>query len=95
MRGAISANHEHMLVSAPPHLAPAKLLKHVKGRSSRRLQQEYPHLRKRSKGRHLWARGYFCGTVGEVNERTVREHIESQKWDEHMEGFKVTAPASP
>ena len=73
VRGAISADHVHMLVSAPPHLAPAKLVQYVKGRSSRRLQQEYPHLRKRFWGRHLWARGYFCATVGAVNERTVRE----------------------
>ena len=95
VRGAISADHVHMLVSAPPHWAPAKLVQYVKGRSSRRLQQEYPHLRKRFWGRHLWARGYFCATVGAVNERTVREYIESQKWDEDVEGFKITAPESP
>ena len=95
VRGAISADHVHMLVSAPPHLAPAKLVQYVKGRSSRRLQQEYPHLRKRFWGRHLWARGYFCATVGAVNERTVREYIESQKWEEDVEGFKITAPESP
>ena len=95
VRGAISADHVHMLVAAPPHLAPAKLVQYVKGRSSRRLQQEYPHLRKRFWGRHLWARGYFCATVGAVNERTVREYIESQKWEEDVEGFKITAPESP
>ena len=95
VRGAISADHVHMLVSAPPHLAPAKLVQYVKGRSSRRLQQEYPHLRKRFWGRHLWARGYFCATVGAVNERTVREYIESQKWEEDVEGLEITAPESP
>ena len=95
VRGAISADPVHMLVSAPPHWALSKLVQYVKGRSSRRLQQEYPHLRKRFWGRHLWARGYFCATVGAVNERTVREYIESQKWDEDVEGFKITAPESP
>ena len=95
VRGTIAADHVHMLASVPPHLAPAKLVRYVKGRSSRRLQQEYPHLRKRFWGRHLWARGYFCATVGAVNERTVREYIESQKWDEDVEGFKITAPESP
>ena len=34
MRGAISPDHIHMLLSAPPHLAPAKLVQYIKGRSS-------------------------------------------------------------
>ena len=95
VRGAVSADHVHMLVSAPPRLVPAKLVQYVKGRSSRRLQDEFPHLKKRYWGRHLWARGYFCATVGAVNEDTVREYIESQKWDEEVEGFRVIAPESP
>ena len=84
-----------MLVAARPQLSPSKLVQYVKGRSSRRLQEEFPHLRRKFWGRHLWARGYFCATVGAVNEQTVRECIESQKWDEDVEGFKITAPESP
>jgi len=95
VRGAVSADHVHMLVSAPPHLAPAKLVQYIKGRSSRRLQEEFPHLKKQYWGQHLWARGYFCATVGAVNEETVRAYIESQKWDADVEGFQVVAPESP
>ena len=62
VRGAMAVDHVHMLVSAPPHVAPSKLVQYVKGRSSRRLQEEFPHLRKRYWGQHLWARGYFCAT---------------------------------
>ena len=54
-----------------------------------------PHLRKRYWGQHLWARGYFCATVGAVDEKTVMAYIESQKWDQDDEGFKVTAPTEP
>jgi len=54
MRGAISPDHIHMLLSAPPHLAPAKLVQYIKGRSSRKLQEEFPELRKR-----YW--GSTCG----------------------------------
>jgi len=95
IRGAVSPDHIHMLVSAPPDLAPAKLVQYVKGRSSRRLQDEFPGLRKRYWGQHLWGRGYFCATVGAVDEKTVREYIENQKWDEEAEGFKITAPKEP
>ncbi len=46
LRGAISPDHIHRLVVVPPQLAPAKLVQFLKGRSSRLLQQECPHLRK-------------------------------------------------
>ncbi len=95
LRGAVSPDHIHMLVVAPPQLAPAKLVQFLKGRSSRMLQRDFPHLRKRYWGQHLWARGYFCATVGAVDEKTVMQYIESQKWDQDDEGFKVTAPSEP
>jgi len=95
VRGAVSPDHVHMLVSAPPQLAPAKLVQYGKGRSSRRLQEEFPHLRKRCWGQHLWARGYFCATVGAVDEKTIKEYIENQKWDQDDQGFKITAPSEP
>ena len=95
IRGAVSPDHIHMLVSAPPELAPAKLVQYLKGRSSRRLQDEFPDLRKRYWGQQLWARGYFCASVGAVDEETIRKYIESQKWDEEDQGFKITAPTEP
>jgi len=95
IRGAVSPDHIHMLVSSPAHLAPAKLVQYIKGRSSRRLQEEFPHLRKKYWGQHLWARGYFCATVGAVDEETIKGYIENQKWDEDDQGFKITAPTEP
>ena len=95
VRGSVSPDHIHMLVSAPAHLAPSKLVQYIKGRSSRRLQEEFPSLRKRYWGQHLWARGYFCATVGAVDEETIKAYIENQKWDEDDQGFKITAPTEP
>src|SRR5438270_12473930 len=65
--GSVSPDHIHMLVSAPAHLAPSKLVPYSKGRSSRRLQGEFPHLRKRYWGQPVWARGYCGATVGAVD----------------------------
>lgn len=95
IRGAVSPDHIHMLVSAPPEFAPAKLVQYWKGRSSRRMQEEFAELRKRYWGQHLWARGYFCASVGAVDEDTIKKYIESQKWDEEDQGFKITAPTEP
>jgi putative transposase len=95
IRGSIAGDHIHMLVAAPPQVAPSKLVQYIKGRSSRMLQMEFGHLRKRYWGQHLWARGYFCATVGAVDEATVRQYIESQKWETDQEAFKVVAPTEP
>ena len=64
LTGHVSKDHVHLHVSSPPGLAPSKIAQYIKGRSSRLIQQEFPHLRKRYWGRHLWARGYFCVTIG-------------------------------
>ena len=67
VRGAISPDHIHMLVSCDPVLSPAKLVQYMKGRSSRKLQDEFPELRKRYWGQHLWGPGVFlreCGRGG-------------------------------
>ena len=95
VRGAVSPDDIHMLASCPPELAPAKLVQYLKGRSSRKLQDEFPDLRKRYWGQHLWARGYFCASVGAVDEDTIKRYIESQKWDDDDQGFKITAPTEP
>ena len=95
VRGSVSPDHIHMLLSAPPQLAPAKLVQFIKGRSSRKLQEEFPELRKRYWGQHLWARGYFCASVGAVDQQTIQQYIENQRWDEDDQGFKITAPTEP
>jgi putative transposase len=90
VRGAVPPDHIHLLVSAPPLLSSAKLVQYVKGKSSRQLQEGFPHLRKRYWGQQVWARGNFCAAVGVVDEKTTMEYIENQKWDDEAESFKIT-----
>ena len=54
IRGAVAPDHVHMLVACPPSLGPSKLVQYLKGRSSRKLQEEFPTLRKRYWGQHLF-----------------------------------------
>jgi putative transposase len=82
VKGNVRANPIHLLVSAPAYLSPAKMAQFLKGRSSYRLQREFPVLRKRYWGQHLWGRGYFCSTVGAVTEQQIQEYIENQTDDE-------------
>ena len=59
-------------------MALSKLVQYIKGRSSRRLQEEFPSLRKRYWGQHLRARGLFCATVGAVDEETIKAYVENR-----------------
>ena len=68
LKGVVSKDHVHLLVSAPPTIAPSELMRRIKGRASSKLFEEYPKLKKRYWGRHFWARGYFCVTAGQVTE---------------------------
>src|SRR5580658_1357773 len=60
IRGAVSPDHLQVLLSAPAHLTPAKLVQVHQGSIIAKLQEEFPELRKRYWGQYLWARGYFC-----------------------------------
>ena len=56
VNGVVSSDHLHIFVSIPPHVKVSDFVQKAKGRSSRKLQEEYPELRKRYWGKHLWAR---------------------------------------
>jgi putative transposase len=73
--GVVSTDPIHVFVSIPPHVAVSDFIKRAKGRSSRKLQQEFPELKKRYWGRHFWARGYFSATSGNVTDDVINEYI--------------------
>ncbi len=78
MSGSVQADHVHLLVSVPPHLAVSELMRRIKGRSSRKLLQEFDELSRQFWGRHLWARGYFAASSGNVTDEVIKQYIESQ-----------------
>ena len=75
VKGVVSKDHIHLLVSVPPTMAPSRLAQLMKGKSSYKVQQEFPAIRKRYWGQHIWARGYFCASSGAVTEETITEYI--------------------
>ena len=88
IKGSISKEHVHMLVSCPPNISVSDMKQYLKGRSSKKLQEEFPELKKKYWGQHLWAAGYFCRTVGTVTEDMIKDYIEKQE-DDFEETFKI------
>lgn len=76
VKGVVSKDHVHILVSAPPTLAPSEIMRRIKGRTASYLFEAFPHLKKRYWGQHCWARGYFCVTVGPMTEDMIKRYLE-------------------
>ena len=75
--GVLSCDHVHMFVSIPPSLAVSDFMRKVKGRSSHKVQLEFPVLKKRYWGRHFWGRGYFSTTTGAITDDIVLQYLEN------------------
>ena len=93
LQGAVSRDHVHVLLSCPPNLSPSKIMQCIKGKSSRKLLQEFRHLQKQFWGRHLWARGYFVASSGNVTDEAIMAYIKQQDGTEPDDGgddFQIT-----
>ena len=77
IRGVLSNDHVHMFVSVPPKLAISDLMRLMKGRSSHKVQREFPHLKKRYWGQRFWGRGYFSTTNGAITEDVVLQYLQT------------------
>ena len=73
----ITADHVHLLCRVDPQFGVARLIRRMKGRSSRLLRLEYPWLRRHA--RTLWTNSYFVTTVGEATLEGVMWYIRKQR----------------
>ena len=76
VKGVLSSDHVHMFLSIPPHVAVSTVMQRIKGRTSRKVQMEFPELKNRYWGRRLWARGYFSTTSGNVTDDVILKYLE-------------------
>ena len=86
LQGSVSADHVHVLLSCPPTISPSKIMQYIKGKSSRKLMAEFKHIQKQYWGRHLWARGYFVATSGNVTDEAIADYIKGQEGTEPSDG---------
>jgi putative transposase len=78
LQGHVRPDHIHLLLSVPPHMAPSRVMQAIKGKTSHHLLQDRRKLRAEFWGRHLWARGYFVCTTGNVTDEMITRYIEQQ-----------------
>jgi putative transposase len=73
----VMPDHVHLFLEFDPRLMLHKVIKQLKGTSSRILRQEYPELVRKLPS--MWTRSYFSCSVGHVSEDTIAQYIEYQK----------------
>ena len=76
LKGVVSNDHVHMHIEYRPSQDLSTLVKFLKGRSSRKLQMEFPELQRRYWGRHFWAIGFGCWSTGNITDQMVNEYLE-------------------
>jgi putative transposase len=73
----VMPDHIHILVEVDPQYGVHRLVKAIKGRSSRVLREEFPALKSRLPT--LWTNSYFVATVGGASMEVVKKYVEDQK----------------
>lgn len=73
----IMDDHVHILLECDPQFGIHKLMKRLKGISSRKLRAEFPHLK--SQLPCLWTNSYFVSTVGGAPLSIIKEYVKNQK----------------
>jgi putative transposase len=89
VKGVVSKDHVHIIVIAPPNIAPSEIMWRIKGRTSSKLFGEYPNVKERYWGRHFRARGYFCATAGQMTEELIKQYLEHHFVPKPNDGFKM------
>jgi len=73
----IMPDHVHLLLEVDPQYGVHRMVKQMKGRSSRILREEFAWLRSRLPT--LWTHSYFVSTVGGAPLAIIKQYIENQK----------------
>ena len=73
----VMPDHVHLVVAAPPTLAPQQLANQFKGSTSRLLRERFPWLKRRLPS--LWSRAYYVGSAGSVSAVAIRRYVAQQK----------------
>jgi len=89
IKGHISRDHVHIFVSMPPHISVGHLVQSIKGKTSRKMMTEFKSLSRTFWGRHMWARGYFVASSGNVTDEVIMKYIEQQNIEPPDGDFKT------
>ena len=79
VKGVISSDHVHLLISYPPKVSVSDIVKRLKDRSARLLMEDFTELKKRFWGGHFWEIGYGAWSSGNITDEMIKAYLEHHK----------------
>ena len=79
LKGVISGEHVHLHIEYPAKLSVSEISRKIKGRSAHKLLREYPELRRKYYGGHLWGIGYGAWSTGNITKTMIDKYLEHHR----------------
>ena len=79
LSGVVSTDHVYLHIEYPPKKSVSDIVKRLKGKTSRRIQEEFPNIGKKYWGRHFWAIGYGVWSTGNITDEMVQQYLEHHR----------------
>lgn len=76
LKGVVSKDHIHLHLSYRSNLSVSEMVRRLKGRSAKKLLEEFPELRRRYYGGHFWGIGYGAWSTGNITDEMVAQYLE-------------------
>jgi len=79
LSGVVSSDHVHLHIEYSSKKSISDIVKRLKGRTSRRIQEEFPDIGKKYWGKHFWAIGYGVWSTGNITDEMVQQYLEHHR----------------
>jgi putative transposase len=89
LSGVVSSDHVHLHIEYSPQKSVSDIVKRLKGRTSRRIQEEFPNIGKKYWGRHFWAIGYGVWSTGNITDEMVQQYLEHHRTPSNSDQDKI------
>ena len=85
LSGVVNKDHVHIHVEYATSKSVSDIVKRLKGRTSRRIQEEFPEIGKKYWGRHFWAIGYGVWSTGNITDELVKKYLEHHRNESNID----------
>ena len=89
LSGVVSTDHIHLHIEYSPKKSVSDIVKRLKGRTSRRIQEEFPDISKKYWGRHFWAIGYGVWSTGNITDKMVQQYLEHHRTPSNIDNDNI------
>jgi len=76
---AVAQDHVHLYIGTQPVWSPSRVMKLIKGGTSRKIKKMYPKFEEIYWGAGFWADGYMVKSSGKITDKVISEYVKKQR----------------